>query len=99
MSRLTLPSAISDTPVASQPSWRANDPHADAAVRFAAAVIHARGHASDAELAAVKAAGWSDAAIVEIALAVALNTFTNYLNEVAQTPIDFPVVTPRRAAA
>jgi hypothetical protein len=32
-------------------------------------------------------------------LAVALNTFTNYVNEVAQTEIDFPVVRPARAAA
>jgi hypothetical protein len=29
---------------------------------------------------------------------VALNVWTNYLNEVARTDIDFPVVAPSRAA-
>lgn len=76
-----------------------SDPSADAAVRFAVAVVRARGHVDDAELAAVRAAGHSDAAIVEIVLIVALNTFTNYVNEVAATPIDFPrVATHARAA-
>ena len=51
-----------------------------------------RGHVSDADLAAVKAAGYSNAEIVEIVLHVALNTLTNYINEVAQTAIDFPKV-------
>jgi alkylhydroperoxidase family enzyme len=36
-------------------------------------------------------AGYGDAQVVEIVLHVALNTWTNYLNEVAQTVIDFPV--------
>ena len=49
----------------------------------------------DADLQAVKAAGYDDAQIVEIVLHVALNTLTNYVNEVAQTDIDFPVVTQR----
>jgi len=33
-----------------------------------------------------------DAQIVEIVQHVALNTWTNYINEVAQTEIDFPAV-------
>lgn len=90
---------LDDAEITANRNGASNDPHAAAAVRFAAAVVNARGHVSDADLAAVRAAGWSDAAIVEIALAVALNTFTNYVNEVAQTPIDFPVVTPRRMVA
>jgi alkylhydroperoxidase family enzyme len=47
----------------------------------------------------VKLAGYDDAQVLEIILHVALNTWTNYVNEVAQTDIDFPVVTPRQAAA
>jgi alkylhydroperoxidase family enzyme len=68
-------------------------------VRFAATLVRAHGHVSDAELAAVRAAGYADAEIVEIVLAVALNTFTNYVNEVAQTAIDFPRVNARARAA
>ena len=41
---------------------------------------------------AVKAAGYDDAQMIEIVLHVALNTWTNYINEVAKTDIDFPVV-------
>jgi uncharacterized peroxidase-related enzyme len=66
---------------------------ADAAVRFAASVAIERGHVSTSAVEAVKLAGFSDAQIVEIVLHVALNTLTNYINSVAQTEIDFPVVT------
>ena len=62
-------------------------------MRFAAAITVARGHVSDHDLQAVKLAGYDDAQIVEIVLHVALNTLTNYVNEVAKTEIDFPVVT------
>ena len=71
------------------------DVHAAAAVRFAAQVTQARGHVSNADVAAVKAAGYDDAQIIEIVLHVALNTLTNYVNEVAKTEIDFPVVAHR----
>ena len=73
-----------------------NDPKADAAVRFAAKVARERGHVDNDAVRLVKLAGYDDAQIVEIVLHVALNTWTNYLNEVAQTEIDFPVI--RRAA-
>ncbi|MBC00363.1 MAG: alkylhydroperoxidase [Rhodobacteraceae bacterium] len=66
------------------------DPKADAAVRFAAQVVTARGHVSDEQVKAVKLAGYSDAQVVEIILHVAVNTLTNYANEVAQTVVDFP---------
>ena len=50
-----------------------------------------RGHVTDADVAAVKAAGFNNAEVIEIVLHVALNTLTNYVNEVAKTEIDFPV--------
>jgi len=69
-----------------------SDPKADAAVRFAAKVAEARGKVTDADLAAVKAAGYSDAEVIEIVGVVAENVLTNFVNNVAQTDIDFPVV-------
>jgi alkylhydroperoxidase family enzyme len=39
----------------------------------------------DGEIAAVRGAGFDDAAMVEIAAAVALNTFANLVNNLAQT--------------
>ncbi|WP_295851984.1 carboxymuconolactone decarboxylase family protein [Tardiphaga sp.] len=89
---------LDDAELTANRSGASNDPKADAAVRFAAQVVVARGHVSDAELAAVKVAGYDDAQIVEIVLHVALNTLTNYVNEVAGTAIDFPVVALRSAA-
>jgi uncharacterized peroxidase-related enzyme len=76
-------------------SGTSSDPIAAAAVSFAAKVARQRGHVGETDIRALKAAGYDDAQIVEIVLHVALNTWTNYLNEVAKTEIDFPVVTPR----
>jgi uncharacterized peroxidase-related enzyme len=75
-----------------------NDPKAAAAVHFAVRVTQLRGHVSDDDLQAVRAAGYTDAQIIEIVQHVALNTWTNYINEVARTDIDFPVVTLSKAA-
>jgi uncharacterized peroxidase-related enzyme len=75
-----------------------NDPKADAAVRFASRVVRQRGRVDPAHVEAVRRAGYTDAEIVEIVQHVALNTWTNYVNNVARTEIDFPVVNARRAA-
>jgi len=71
------------------------DPKAQAALRFAAQVVRARGHVSDAELQAVQAAGFNQAQVLEIVMHTVLNTLTNYVNTVAKTDIDFPVVAHR----
>ena len=89
---------LDDAELTANRSGASNDPKADAAVRFAAKIVRERGHVGDADVAAVKAAGYDDAQIVEIVLHVALNTLTNYVNEVAKTEIDFPVVALRNAA-
>jgi uncharacterized peroxidase-related enzyme len=89
---------LDDAEIAANRSGASNDPHADAAVRFAAQVTQQRGKVSTEQLQAVKAAGYSEAQIVEIVQHVALNTWTNYMNEVAQTEVDFPVVHARLAA-
>jgi uncharacterized peroxidase-related enzyme len=89
---------LDDAEITANRSGASNDPKADAAVRFAAQVTRTRGHLADVDFAAVKLAGYSDAQIVEIVQHVALNTWTNYFNEVLQTEIDFPVVTARKAA-
>lgn len=70
------------------------DPKADAAVRFAVAVVVNRGRIAESDFRDVKGAGYTDAQIIEIVMHVALNTWTNYINNVAETVIDFPVVTP-----
>jgi uncharacterized peroxidase-related enzyme len=77
---------------------RSSDAQADAALRFARRVAETRGQVSDGDLAALRAAGFDEAGIVEIVVNVALNVLTNYVNNVARTDIDFPVVTAKLAA-
>ncbi|MBI1207597.1 MAG: carboxymuconolactone decarboxylase family protein [Azospirillum sp.] len=89
---------LDDAEITANRSGASNDPKADAAVRFAAKVARARGHVGEDDLRAVKLAGYDDAQVIEIVLHVALNTWTNYINEVAKTDIDFPVVVARKAA-
>lgn len=89
---------LDDAEITANRSGASNDPKADAAVRFAALVARERGHVSEADVRAVKAAGYDDAQVIEIVQHVALNTWTNYINEVLKTEVDFPVVAPRKAA-
>lgn len=89
---------LDDAEITANRNGASNDPKADAAVRFAAKVTRQRGRVSEDDVRAVKLAGYDDAQIIEIVQHVALNTWTNYINEVAKTEIDFPVVTHRAAA-
>jgi uncharacterized peroxidase-related enzyme len=90
---------LDDAEITANRNGASNDPKADAAVRFAVKVVRERGHVSEADVNAVKAAGYDDAQVIEIVLHVALNTWTNYINEVAKTDIDFPAVSAARRAA
>lgn len=77
---------------------RSGNAKTQAALDFAAAIVSERGRVSDAHLAAVRSAGYTDADIVEIVAVVAANIFTNYFNHIAGTVIDFPVVKSAAAA-
>jgi uncharacterized peroxidase-related enzyme len=66
------------------------DSKTDALIRFARRLVDARGRVTNQDVAAVRGAGFDDGAIAEIVANVALNVFTNYFNNVAETDIDFP---------
>lgn len=89
---------IDEAEIALNRKGHSGDAKADAAVSFAAKVVAARGRVPDADIAAVRAAGFTDAQVVEIVALVAVNVLTNYLNNVARTDIDFPVVRAMAAA-
>jgi uncharacterized peroxidase-related enzyme len=89
---------LDDAEISANRNGTSTDPKADAAVRFAVKVAGERGHVSEDDLRAVRSTGYNDAQVIEIVLHVALNTWTNYINVVAETDIDFPVVTARKAA-
>lgn len=90
---------LSDAELALARQGRASDPRDAAALRFAARVIERRGRVDDADLADVRRAGFDDGQVVEIVANTVLNVFTNYLNQVAATEIDFPVVRASAARA
>jgi uncharacterized peroxidase-related enzyme len=72
-----------------------NDAKTNALLKFARAIVTQHGRASDEDVAAVRRAGASDAEALEVVTNVVLNIFTNYVNLVAGTEIDFPVVRAR----
>jgi uncharacterized peroxidase-related enzyme len=61
---------------------------------FARKLTLTRAQVSDGDLADARSGGLSDAQIIEVIALVALNTLTNYVNLVAGTDVDFPLVTP-----
>lgn len=77
---------------------RSSDPRTAAALAFALKLVDARGQAGDADVRALRDAGFADGEIVEILAHVALNLFTNYVNVAFDVPVDFPAVRLRAAA-
>lgn len=53
---------------------------------------------TEADVAALKAAGFDDGGVVEIIAHIALNLFTNYVNVALNVPVDFPAVKLKRVA-
>ncbi|HEX7769029.1 MAG TPA: carboxymuconolactone decarboxylase, partial [Dokdonella sp.] len=77
---------------------RSSDPRTAAALAFAIKVVERRADIGDADVAALRDAGFGDGEIVELLAHVALNLFTNYVNVALGVPLDFPKVALRHAA-
>lgn len=72
----------------------ASDPKRDAAIQFARKVIETRGKVSDADVKAVRDAGYTEANVMEIVALVAMYSLTNFFNNVFDPERDFPPVAP-----
>lgn len=57
-------------------------------------VLRVRGHVRDSDVAAVNAADFDDGQVVEMAQHVAVTVWANFLNEISEADIDFPIVMP-----
>jgi len=90
---------VTEDELAANLQGRSSDPHTQAILKLAQAIVVKRGFVSDQELAEARLAGVSDAEIAEVTAGVAKNIFTNYFNHVAQTDIDFPHVSAGEAEA
>jgi len=66
------------------------DPKLNALVQLAKDIYLSKGQPRQEYIEAFFAAGYNQAALVEVIAQVALNVFSGYLNKIAQTPIDAP---------
>ena len=89
---------VSAQDIADAQDGRSSDPRTAAALTFALKIVEQRAHISDADVAALRTAGYNDQEIVEIIAHVALNLFTNYINVSLNVPVDFPAVKLRKVA-
>ena len=70
----------------------ASDAATQAALNFALKVVEQRAQITADDVQALRTAGFSDEAVMEILAHVALNLFTNYVNLAFDVPLDFPAV-------
>ncbi|NAS32521.1 carboxymuconolactone decarboxylase family protein [Flavobacteriaceae bacterium R38] len=71
---------------------KSNDTKTEAALVFAKNLVDKNGLVTSDDVSAVKNAGYTDGEVGEIVANVALNIFTNYFNNTAETDIDFPAI-------
>lgn len=69
-----------------------DDPRLETLRSFAIRMVRERGFLADADIAAFEAAGFTRANVLEIVLAVGLKTLSNYVNHLAETPLDPPLL-------
>lgn len=83
---------LSEAEIATSREQASADFKTAAALGLVSAILARRGDVTDDELRRARRAGYSDSEIAEIVANVALNVFTNYLNVLADTELDFPPV-------
>jgi len=72
----------------------ATDARTDAILKLARSIVVQRGELGAAGSERAGAAGLTDGDVIETVANVALNIFSNYVNHIAGTTIDFPEVKP-----
>ena len=70
------------------------DPRIQGLLNLATAMVEKRGHVSDGEVQAARDAGLSDGDMLEALATVMVNIYTNYVNALVQTAVDFPAAPP-----
>lgn len=77
---------------------RSETPRIQAAQQLAISALNTKGNVSDTDFESARNAGLSEGEIMEVAALTVLNIYTNYLNHVAQTPNDWPLVQVKEVA-
>lgn len=71
---------------------QANDDKAQTILHLVDAILEREGFITDDQLVAAREEGLTDAEILEVTGQVIKNFFTNFVNHIAQTEVDFPAV-------
>ncbi len=88
---------VSDGEISARLKGKSEDARVQAILTLADAIVEKRGLVSNDDLKAAKNAGLTEADIVETTANVVQNIFTNYINHIAETEIDFPAVSAKAA--
>lgn len=67
------------------------DARLEALRTYAVSLVRQRGYLADAEVQAFLSAGFTRAQALDVVLAVGLKTMSNYVNHLAETPLDPPL--------
>jgi alkylhydroperoxidase family enzyme len=80
---------LSEAAISQAQAGRSDDPKTAAALAFAQSLVERRGEVGASEVAALRAAGFSDADVAELVAVVALNLYRSYFSSVADPELDF----------
>jgi uncharacterized peroxidase-related enzyme len=85
---------LSDAEILDVRRGKSNDAKLQALIVFTQEILATKGCVSDDDLAAVRAAGYTDANIADITVVIAQKTLSNLFNHVHDTALDFPAAPP-----
>jgi len=83
---------VEATEIENRLSGSSDDAQLDTLLKFTRSIIETRGFVDTSEIQAVRDAGYSNEQITELLGHIVANIFTNYVNHVAETEIDFPKI-------
>jgi hypothetical protein len=89
---------LSDDDIERARNGGARDAKDDTVTDLALRIVQSRAAINDSVLSDARQAGLDDGLIIEIVAHVAMNVLTNYINRIADTEVDFPVVDLSSAA-
>jgi AhpD family alkylhydroperoxidase len=81
---------VSDADILDVRRGVSEDAKLQALIVFVQEILSTKGFVSDDDLAAVRAAGYSDANIADITVVIAQKTLSNYFNHIHDTVLDLP---------
>jgi uncharacterized peroxidase-related enzyme len=86
---------VSEADLAGAQTGDVSDPKAEGVLRLARTIVDKGGKLSDDDLRRARADDLTDAEILEVAANIVLNFYTNFINHIAGTEVDFPSVENR----